>query len=187
MLLEQGGWGLFPTMVKVPNLGMRHDQAAKLPPGAERDDLLKGARQAETALKIEEWANSGSATAKIAPAESPARRPCLRRGHLLRSELLMRHPSDACAWVAQFVATRWIGGRALRRMIPRWHPSSALACKLIGARLTGWFSQPTDAETIHKLSGVFISCLICSSLSCRSASCQKRSSWPSGFPVCSHN
>jgi hypothetical protein len=48
------------------------------------------------------------------------------------------------------------------------------------------FTNPTHAETnrtIHKLSGVFISCLICSSLSCRSASCQKRSCWPSGFPA----
>jgi hypothetical protein len=31
-------------------------QAAELPPGPERDDLLKKARQADTASQINEWA-----------------------------------------------------------------------------------------------------------------------------------
>ena len=34
------------------------DQAAALPPGPERDMLLKKARRAETALHLEDWANS---------------------------------------------------------------------------------------------------------------------------------
>jgi hypothetical protein len=34
------------------------DKAAALPTGPERDDLLKRARQAETASHIDEWANS---------------------------------------------------------------------------------------------------------------------------------
>jgi hypothetical protein len=33
-------------------------KAAALPPGPERDALLKKARQAETALNLEDWANS---------------------------------------------------------------------------------------------------------------------------------
>jgi hypothetical protein len=34
------------------------EQAAMLPPGADRDTLLKKVRQAETALHLEDWANS---------------------------------------------------------------------------------------------------------------------------------
>jgi hypothetical protein len=34
------------------------DQAAVLPPGPKRDMLLKKVRQAETALHLEDWANS---------------------------------------------------------------------------------------------------------------------------------
>ena len=34
------------------------EQAAKLPPGPERDDLLKRARQADAALHLEDWARS---------------------------------------------------------------------------------------------------------------------------------
>ena len=34
------------------------DQAAALPPGPDRDMLLKKVRQAETALHLEDWANS---------------------------------------------------------------------------------------------------------------------------------
>ena len=34
------------------------DHAAALPAGPERDDLLKRARQADTASQIDEWANS---------------------------------------------------------------------------------------------------------------------------------
>ena len=34
------------------------EQAAKLPPGRERDDLIEKARQADTALHMEDWANS---------------------------------------------------------------------------------------------------------------------------------
>ena len=34
------------------------DQAAALPPGPNRDMLLKKMRQAETALHLEDWANS---------------------------------------------------------------------------------------------------------------------------------
>ena len=34
------------------------DQAAALPAGAERDDLLRRARQADTASHIDDWANS---------------------------------------------------------------------------------------------------------------------------------
>jgi len=34
------------------------EQAAKLPPGPERDALLKKLRQAETAARLEDWANS---------------------------------------------------------------------------------------------------------------------------------
>ena len=33
-------------------------QAAELPPGPERDELLKKVRQAETAMHLEDWANS---------------------------------------------------------------------------------------------------------------------------------
>ena len=33
-------------------------QAAALPPGPEQDMLLKKVRQAEVALKLEDWANS---------------------------------------------------------------------------------------------------------------------------------
>jgi hypothetical protein len=34
------------------------DQAAVLPPGSEREALLKKARQADTAAHLEDWANS---------------------------------------------------------------------------------------------------------------------------------
>jgi hypothetical protein len=34
------------------------EQAAGLPPGPERDELLKKVRQAETAMHLDEWANS---------------------------------------------------------------------------------------------------------------------------------
>ena len=34
------------------------DQAALLAPGALKDDLLRRARQAETALHLDDWANS---------------------------------------------------------------------------------------------------------------------------------
>jgi hypothetical protein len=34
------------------------EQAAKLPPGPERDTLLTKVRQAETAMHLEDWANS---------------------------------------------------------------------------------------------------------------------------------
>lgn len=34
------------------------EQAVKLPPGAERDDLLKKASRADTASHIDDWANS---------------------------------------------------------------------------------------------------------------------------------
>jgi hypothetical protein len=34
------------------------EQAAMLPPGPDRDMLLKKVRQAETALHLENWANS---------------------------------------------------------------------------------------------------------------------------------
>jgi hypothetical protein len=34
------------------------DKAEALPPGPEREDLLKRARQADTASRIDEWANS---------------------------------------------------------------------------------------------------------------------------------
>lgn len=33
-------------------------RASELPPGAERDALLKKARQADTAMHLESWANS---------------------------------------------------------------------------------------------------------------------------------
>jgi hypothetical protein len=33
-------------------------QAAQLPPGPERDAMLRKARQAETATHLEDWANS---------------------------------------------------------------------------------------------------------------------------------
>jgi hypothetical protein len=33
-------------------------QAAQLPPGPERDELLKKVRQAETAMHLDDWANS---------------------------------------------------------------------------------------------------------------------------------
>jgi hypothetical protein len=34
------------------------NQAAELPPGADRDMLLKKVRQAETAMHLEDWVNS---------------------------------------------------------------------------------------------------------------------------------
>jgi hypothetical protein len=34
------------------------ERAARLPPGAEKDELLKKARQADTASYLEDWANS---------------------------------------------------------------------------------------------------------------------------------
>ena len=34
------------------------DQATKLPPGPERDELLRKARQADTAAHLDDWANS---------------------------------------------------------------------------------------------------------------------------------
>ena len=34
------------------------DQAAKLPPGPERDALIRKARQADTASHLDDWANS---------------------------------------------------------------------------------------------------------------------------------
>jgi hypothetical protein len=34
------------------------EQAAKLPPGPERDALLKKLRQADTAAHLDDWANS---------------------------------------------------------------------------------------------------------------------------------
>ena len=34
------------------------DEAAKLPPGIERDDMLCKARQADTAARLDDWANS---------------------------------------------------------------------------------------------------------------------------------
>jgi hypothetical protein len=34
------------------------DEAARLPPGNERDDMLRRARQADTAAHLDEWANS---------------------------------------------------------------------------------------------------------------------------------
>jgi hypothetical protein len=34
------------------------ERAKTLPPGPERDELLRKVRQADTALHIEEWANS---------------------------------------------------------------------------------------------------------------------------------
>jgi hypothetical protein len=34
------------------------DQAAKLPPGPERDALIKKARQADVACHLDEWAHS---------------------------------------------------------------------------------------------------------------------------------
>ena len=34
------------------------EEAAQLPPGAERDDKLKKASRADTAAHIDEWANS---------------------------------------------------------------------------------------------------------------------------------
>lgn len=34
------------------------DRATELQPGAERDDLLRKARQADTTSKIDEWLNS---------------------------------------------------------------------------------------------------------------------------------
>lgn len=33
-------------------------EAARLPPGSEREDLLRKARQADTAYHLDEWANS---------------------------------------------------------------------------------------------------------------------------------
>ena len=37
---------------------VRDQAAAQLPPGTERDDLLKRTRQADTAAHLEDWANS---------------------------------------------------------------------------------------------------------------------------------
>ena len=34
------------------------ERAEKLPPGTEKDDLLRKARQADTAFHLEEWLNS---------------------------------------------------------------------------------------------------------------------------------
>jgi hypothetical protein len=34
------------------------EQAAKLPPGAEKDDLLRRASQADTAAHLDDWVNS---------------------------------------------------------------------------------------------------------------------------------
>lgn len=34
------------------------DKAAKLKPGPERDDMLRKARQADTAAHLDDWANS---------------------------------------------------------------------------------------------------------------------------------
>ncbi len=34
------------------------EKALMLPPGPEKDDLLRRARQADTALHLEDWANS---------------------------------------------------------------------------------------------------------------------------------
>jgi hypothetical protein len=34
------------------------DQASLLPPGAEKDDLLRRARRADTASHLDDWANS---------------------------------------------------------------------------------------------------------------------------------
>ena len=34
------------------------EQAAELPPGVQRDDMLRKARQANTAAHLDEWANS---------------------------------------------------------------------------------------------------------------------------------
>lgn len=35
-----------------------HEQAKSLPPGTERDELLKKVRQADTASHLDDWANS---------------------------------------------------------------------------------------------------------------------------------
>jgi hypothetical protein len=35
-----------------------HEEAAALPPGQERDELLKRARRADTAAHLDDWANS---------------------------------------------------------------------------------------------------------------------------------
>ena len=35
------------------------EQASLLPPGAEKDDLLRRARRADTASHLDDWANSG--------------------------------------------------------------------------------------------------------------------------------
>ena len=34
------------------------EQAARLPPGVEQDDLLRKARQADTAAHLDDWVNS---------------------------------------------------------------------------------------------------------------------------------
>jgi hypothetical protein len=34
------------------------DEAAKRPPGIERDDMLRKARQADTAARLDDWANT---------------------------------------------------------------------------------------------------------------------------------
>jgi hypothetical protein len=38
--------------------GEIREQASKLPPGKEQDDLLRRARQADTASHLSEWVNS---------------------------------------------------------------------------------------------------------------------------------
>jgi hypothetical protein len=42
-------------------------EAAKLPPSAERDDLLRKARQAETASHLDDWANSPGLQPPVKP------------------------------------------------------------------------------------------------------------------------
>jgi hypothetical protein len=42
-------------------------QAAKLPPGAERDDLIKKARQAETGSRLADWAYSPGLQPPVKP------------------------------------------------------------------------------------------------------------------------
>jgi hypothetical protein len=44
------------------------DQAAQLPPGPERDAMLKRASQAETAAHLDDWANSPG----LRPPSKPA-------------------------------------------------------------------------------------------------------------------
>jgi hypothetical protein len=42
------------------------EQAKTLPPGAERDDLIRKARQTETASHMSEWLNSPGLPPKVA-------------------------------------------------------------------------------------------------------------------------